>query len=459
MGGGNHLRVNSGSIDSKGAAKDNLGASTGCVDGISGVAVETLVELTSGYGGTAGQVGPFGDSTDPRSDNGPEQGEATSGVLHYGAAVVQAVRDERHRPGMAFVVEECRFAGLSEKYLTWWLDKMGDSTRRKRLHGWRMWQDYCMENEYGPAEMWRFKNVVMVVSEFLASLEVVDTPLYLIKEALTAVKAMFEIVNASLYQQLNKSQMIGDVLRASTTGVKKVSKYRTIWKLEILLDYIQKGPPSERLDWFSLMARAAAVFMIFIPCRPIGTWRIDPGSERRSEDGKSVEVQAKEKTNHGKGTTALILRAGPSPNLCPLTVYRILKSEAVRKGLVDTLWGSKSGVPYKQASALSRLLKGLLCAAGVPSQYAAYSIRHALITALFDRGLKETEVNAYTGHSNNARTALTHYFHLDDNWVGKRLLEGKEMEMSDSAAQLIQRDNLLLQSELHEGEMDTEGGE
>jgi hypothetical protein len=175
-----------------------------------------------------------------------------------------------------------------------------------------MWEEYCVESGYGPADMSRFKNVVLVVSEFLASLEVVDTPLYLIKEALTAVKAMFEIVDATLFQVLSNSQMIGEVLRGSTTGTKRVSRYRTIWKLEILLDYIRKGPLSDQLEWFPLMARAAAVFMIFIPCRPVGAWRIDPASEMWAADGKSVELQAKEKTNHGKGTTALIC----APSLC-----------------------------------------------------------------------------------------------------------------------------------------------
>jgi hypothetical protein len=131
----------------------------------------------------------------------------------------------------------------------------------------------------------------------------------------------------------------------------------------------------------------------------------------------------------------------------------------VAKGLVATLWGSKSGVPYKQASALSRLLKELLMSAGIPSEYTAYSIRHALITALFDSGLKETEVNAYTGHSNNAHTALTHYFHLHENWVGHRLASGKETQVSESAAQFIQQDNLEMQSELHAGEDDSVGKE
>jgi hypothetical protein len=36
--------------------------------------------------------------------------------------------------------------------------------------------------------------------------------------------------------------------------------------------------------------------------------------------------------------------------------------------------------------------------------------------------MKEQEVNAYTGHSNNAHTALTNYFHLEESLVDRSLL-------------------------------------
>jgi hypothetical protein len=90
------------------------------------------------------------------------------------------------------------------------------------------------------------------------------------------------------------------------------------------------------------------------------------------------------------------------------------------------LWGSKDGTLYKQVVVLSRLLKELL--------------KEALITALFNMGLKEQEVNAYTGHSSNAHTALTNYFYLDESWVGRSLLgAAAEAQVSEPVARLIER--------------------
>jgi outer membrane protease len=58
-----------------------------------------------------------------------------------------------------------------------------------------------------------------------------------------------------------------------------------------------------------------------------------------------------------------------------------------------------------------------------------YSIRHAVITALF-KFMKETEVNAFTGHSNNPHTSLNYYYHLDKNWAGKVLADMKTQSVS-----------------------------
>jgi hypothetical protein len=80
--------------------------------------------------------------------------------------------------------------------------------------------------------------------------------------------------------------------------------------------------------------------------------------------------------------------------------------------------------------------------ASIPDQYTAYSIRHALITALFDMGVTETQVNAFTGHSNNSHTALSNYFHLDSKWVGQALIGPASLKDIPYAAEaVVENDN------------------
>jgi hypothetical protein len=76
----------------------------------------------------------------------------------------------------------------------------------------------------------------------------------------------------------------------------------------VVLEYIKKGPPSEELPRKELMGITAFLMMVLLPCRPVGTCRMDVSGEKWAEDGNSVEVPTREKTNHGKGQTVLVIR-------------------------------------------------------------------------------------------------------------------------------------------------------
>jgi hypothetical protein len=94
-------------------------------------------------------------------------------------------------------------------------------------------------------------------------------------------------------------------------------------------------------------------------------------------------------------------------------------------------------------------LKNELRKARIADSFPEYSIRHALITFLFERGLSEVEVNAYAGHSNNSHTALNHYFHLDANWMGVRIAQASLIKDVRVEAAIV-RDNKVGREE--EGE-------
>jgi hypothetical protein len=159
-----------------------------CGDGVPGVAIAPVVEFTAGAGGGSSAVRRRTDGVDTRSNNGGQQGQAATREHPCGASVMQTVTDARHRPRLAYVIEVYRLAQAKEAFLEWWGRELTQST-----HGYRMWQEYCVENSYEPSDMAGFPNTVMVVADFIASLQVINTPLYLIKEALTAIKGLFEV--------------------------------------------------------------------------------------------------------------------------------------------------------------------------------------------------------------------------------------------------------------------------
>jgi hypothetical protein len=348
---------------------------------------------------------------------------------------------------MEYVVEVCRLASVEEPHLVWWLNSKSESTRRQRLHGWRLWQEFCVENEVGPEGLATLVNPAITISRFIKANDEMNTPFYLIKESMTAIKELLEIANPNSLLLLRDSIIVKQSLQGAMTGVVKGTRYRQIWKLEVMLQFVARGPPTEELGGKDLMARAAFLFMVFIPCRPVGMWRMDVSGERWAEDGLSVEVPAREKTNHGKEVTMLAIRQGTVPNLCPLKAYKRLKEGARARETGGALWCSEQGALYKQPSFISRLIKALLMAAGVPAHFPAYSVRHALIIFLFALGWSEIRVNAFTGHSNNSHTAVTHYFHLDEKWLGKEIGRAVPQEVAVQAEDVIRKDNRVARLE------------
>jgi hypothetical protein len=67
---------------------------------------------------------------------------------------------------------------------------------------------------------------------------------------------------------------------------------------------------------------------------------------------------------------------------------------------------------------------------------------------LFDAGLSESQVNAYTGHSYNAHTAATSYLHLNTKWVGHAIAaESLSSAAFTSAEPVVEVDNAERQAE------------
>jgi hypothetical protein len=142
----------------------------------------------------------------------------------------------------------------------------------------------------------------------------------------------------------------------------------------------------------------------------------------------------------------LVLRKIEIEALCPLRHALLLKQRAEALGINDSLFCSNDGKPYATSA---RLLKQLLVDAGIDHKYPAYSICHALITALFDTGLNESQVNVYTDHSHNAHTAAMSYFHLNTKWVGRAVAaESLSPAAVVGADPVVERDNAERQAEV-----------
>jgi integrase len=193
------------------------------------------------------------------------------------------------------------------------------------------------------------------------------------------------------------------------------------------------------MTWADLEGLAAAIFIVFLPCRPIALIRMDVLRARTRRSDGAIIVPAQEKTDSAKGRTEIVFRTASNPRLSTRFYYDILLRRAQSLGVFDALFCSDAGQTYKRSDSIGNALKRVLQKMAVEG-FTGYSFRHAMIQALFDAGLNEMQVNAYTGHSNSSHTAVNWYYHLDKAWAGDKIRGTDRVPLSQEAQRVILAD-------------------
>jgi hypothetical protein len=96
---------------------------------------------------------------------------------------------------MAFAIEVCRRAGMKEHVLHFCFSRRGEGARRARLHSWRLWRTYCIENDYTVDTMIEAKcDPTMMIYEFMLDMDRLGVRDCRIRETRLAVFELFEFV-------------------------------------------------------------------------------------------------------------------------------------------------------------------------------------------------------------------------------------------------------------------------
>jgi hypothetical protein len=147
---------------------------------------------------------------------------------------------------------------------------------------------------------------------------------------------------------------------------------------------------------------------------------MDASKARIRESDGALIVPAQEKTDFGRGLTEMVIRSEPEPRLSPRFHYDFLVDRSRQLGAMGALYCSTIGRVYKRSDVIGKALVRLLHRMGIYG-FTGYSFRHSAIQELFDAGFDEKAVNSFTGHSNNAHTAITIYYRLNKMWAGRKL--------------------------------------
>jgi hypothetical protein len=85
--------------------------------------------------------------------------------------VRDATKGEDFKLAIKLVIDFAQLAGLSDEALWVWFNGMSSSITRPRMHGWKLWSDYCAARDLNAWTMKDAFNLNALVADFVASLE------------------------------------------------------------------------------------------------------------------------------------------------------------------------------------------------------------------------------------------------------------------------------------------------
>jgi integrase len=332
-------------------------------------------------------------------------------------------------------IEICKAAGVREKTLNASFCSLPESTRKNRLNGWLLLQQFCAKHKVDTAAFETDKNPALLFADMLVEMRESGIKDHLRETVRPALQQILDIVGRNI--KIVDNSFASSLFRTTSTTVKKGPRFVTIWKLEPFLQYIASLFPPDNLPWHRLMGIAGAIFLVFVPCRTIALIRIDPTTAVADNEEDSLSVITKEKTDRGGTQSRIWIRNMHLKAISPRYYWNVLVRRGKRLKCPNALFVSDAGKPYMRSDSIAKAMRDIMTEAGIPNKYNPYTIRHAMINALINAGLDEKQVNAYTGHSYNYHTAFKYYYHLDPNWAGSKLAP-----VSEKAAKLIEADGV-----------------
>ena len=307
---------------------------------------------------------------------------------------------------------------------------MSHTARRHRLNAWNLWYQFCLRWSLSVRVLHSISNPSFLVSEFLLFMFERNTP----PSARAAAKsaAVFLLERLTGVRDLGHDRMVMDFTASTASAKSTRPKYKSIWDLSILLDFIRQSPSLRTLSMSQLIARVVALLMIFAMARPIEVLRADPTQQVYSDSKSQLTIPTQRKTDKGKNRSFLTIFRLDDLSICPVAHWEELcrratlastssSSSSFSSSINPLLFRTDSNTPISSSAQLCLITKALLRQASIPDHYSTYSIRHATITKLYALTDNKSQVNAFTGHSNLAGTSSKWYLHQSDNWLGFKL--------------------------------------
>jgi integrase len=347
--------------------------------------------------------------------------ETPTGGVDYVKDFLQTISPEEYRNAMRWILEIALTNELDIQVILKYIKSFGRAALRKKLHGWLLFQKFC-EQQQITIESIIQQDPVKIISRFILYLQKHQVKSYIIQDAKYATSTLFEDILGKLGSGKNK--ILSALIIPDKLHIPHKKKYNDIWDISVLLNFYRKQPINSELSDFDIMIKSAILILVFTACRQIEVVNILVESIFYKSETESILLPTLLKQQRSQMTNLQIQKLKDADSqICPVaaTLEWLARRKTLDKTAPPTFLMTKTGKAMLDAQSLAIAIRAVLTAAGVPTQYSAYSIKHATISALYNLGFSTTEINIFTGHSESADTAPKYYLKSLGNWPGHKL--------------------------------------
>lgn len=211
-----------------------------------------------------------------------------------------------------------------------------------------------------------------------------------------------------------------------------------IWDPGIILRFYREGQENEVMQIEELKIKCILLVCIFTVCRPGELTTIDMNRSVRTDKMWKLSIQLK--TSMNRSYLKVRRLSEENRKICPFRLVDFLwKKARSEEGGVRTFLTNRDGSPMGREK-LYRLLRKGLNTAGIPEGFKPYSIKHATISYLVQRGARTEDVANFARLSTTTATVYKHYFYSnkEEELTGILAEGGEESGRPDNDGEKVQ---------------------
>jgi site-specific recombinase XerD len=345
-----------------------------------------------------------------------EEPKTPTREFNYVSNFLGTISPEYFRSAAKWILDIASTRGIDMRVIIRYMQNFSREAFRRKLRGYLAFQKYCDLKRISIPIILQ-QDPIVLVSEFILFLQQKQVSDYVIADSRHAISTLFEDILGR--PGIGRNRLVSAISIPRVLHIPHKSKYTKAWDINLLFTYYRSQPANSSMASFDVMIKAVILILVFTACRPrevvnIISDRIQYTSHTQSLVLPTVLKQSKNQI------TNLQVQNLDDVQICPVAATLEWLN---RKKTLDpkAFLFTRNSSPIRNAQLLAAPIRLVLRAAGVPSTYGPYSIKHAVISALFHLGFSSTEINLFTGHSELADTAPKYYLKSINKWPGFRL--------------------------------------